>query len=164
MQFPQKYRRIAIPAVIVLLLAAGYWYIATKTPPSDSGGAAGNVSSPESAPLVNAPNAATTTGATAGDAVVNNETLSLLTDLREVSLGSSVFSSAAFQSLVDFEVVIPELEKGRVDPFAPIGANTELDALNDTTGNDTAGETNGQNEDTGTTTDSASSDAPSIGI
>jgi hypothetical protein len=53
-----------------------------------------------------------------GQAVLN-----LLNRLNKVELKDDVFSSAAFTSLVSFEVAIPDQVLERPNPFAPIGSD-----------------------------------------
>lgn len=61
--------------------------------------------------------------------------LSLLLQLKSITLGDGVFSDAAFQSLQDFTVKLTPEPIGRRNPFAPIGAvevannGTTTDAL-----------------------------------
>ena len=66
-----------------------------------------------------------------------NDLLSLLLQLKSITLSSEVFSDAAFQSLQDFTVKLTPEPIGRRNPFAPIGAveatNKPVDATGATT-------------------------------
>ncbi|MBP9771507.1 MAG: hypothetical protein KBD16_01085 [Candidatus Pacebacteria bacterium] len=48
--------------------------------------------------------------------------LSLLLELKSITLSDGVFSDAAFQTLQDFTVQLAPEPIGRRNPFAPIGA------------------------------------------
>ncbi len=52
------------------------------------------------------------------------EILSLLLELRSISLSSDIFQSAVFRSLRDFGVTLAPQPVGRDNPFAPIDENT----------------------------------------
>lgn len=52
--------------------------------------------------------------------LVGANVLSLLNQIQSIRIDTSVFSSPAYQSLVDYTVPIPTLNVGRPDPFAPI--------------------------------------------
>lgn len=51
---------------------------------------------------------------------VSRELLLTLSDLKSITLDSSIFQDAAFMSLVDFRVDIPLMPVGRENPFAPL--------------------------------------------
>lgn len=51
---------------------------------------------------------------------VSRELLLTLGDLRSITLDNSLFTDAAFTSLVDFRVDIPLQPVGRTNPFAPL--------------------------------------------
>lgn len=53
---------------------------------------------------------------------VSRELLLTLGDLRSITLDNSLFTDAAFTSLVDFRVDIPLQPVGRTNPFAPLSA------------------------------------------
>lgn len=48
--------------------------------------------------------------------------LSLLLELKSITLGDAIFADAAFQTLQDFTVKLAPEPIGRRNPFAPIGA------------------------------------------
>jgi len=50
------------------------------------------------------------------------EIISLLLELRAIKLDSELFESNVFKSLKDFGVVLEPEPVGRVNPFAPLGA------------------------------------------
>ncbi|MBI2618257.1 hypothetical protein HYW58_02280 [Candidatus Kaiserbacteria bacterium] len=56
----------------------------------------------------------------------NNELLLLLVSLESISLDDSLFNDPAFKSLIDFgQALIPE-PVGRLNPFAPVGSESDL--------------------------------------
>ncbi|MEK7579417.1 MAG: hypothetical protein AAB460_02730 [Patescibacteria group bacterium] len=57
-------------------------------------------------------------------AEAGGDLLSLLLELRSLTLGGKVLSDPAFATLEDFTVSIPPEPIGRRNPFAPIGAVT----------------------------------------
>ncbi len=62
---------------------------------------------------------------------VSRELLLTLSDLRSITLDNSIFSDAAFTSLVDFRVDIPLQPVGRQNPFerlSPQGTRTPAPA------------------------------------
>ena len=88
--------------IVIGLIFLGYSYYATPKPASNellvSSGAVGTT-----------------------DSSVGRKIITLLSEMQNISIDQSIFSSATFQSLLDFGVEIqPELI-GRHDPFAPIG-------------------------------------------
>ena len=54
-------------------------------------------------------------------AVIDDEFIRLLERLQGVTLDATVFASPAWQSLVNFRVPLVPEEKGRPNPFAPVG-------------------------------------------
>ena len=101
MDFLKKYKTTIIGVIIILVIFFAYQFFF-------SGGTGGN-------PLVSV-TPANTTESTAG-----LELLSLLLELRSITLDNDLFDSSSFQNLVDFTVdIIPE-PVGRSNPFAPIG-------------------------------------------
>lgn len=52
--------------------------------------------------------------------VVGQDIISLVEQLKMVSIDKSIFSSDIFNSLIDFNVTINPENKGRINPFAPI--------------------------------------------
>jgi hypothetical protein len=70
---------------------------------------------PEEAPL----SSETPSGLPAGE---EGDLLSLLLELRSITLSGAIFSDAAFQTLQDFTVNLVPEPVGRRNPFAPIGA------------------------------------------
>ena len=51
---------------------------------------------------------------------VSTRILSLLSQIQSLKIDKSVFSSNAYNSLVDYTIRIPEQNVGRPNPFAPI--------------------------------------------
>ncbi|MFH1170135.1 MAG: hypothetical protein V1704_01075 [Candidatus Vogelbacteria bacterium] len=56
-----------------------------------------------------------------GQTVVDDEFIRLLERLQGVTLDATVFASPAWQSLINFRVPLVREEKGRPNPFAPVG-------------------------------------------
>ncbi len=81
--------------VIVVLLGGGYWYI-NNSSPTDVTSSVLSSSAPAS----------------------NDSLLSTLTELRSLTLDSTVFSSPSFKSLTDNTVTLPTVAAGRPNPFA----------------------------------------------
>jgi len=61
-----------------------------------------------------------TTGASA---TIDNELIALLLQLKSLKLDDSIFSDTTFKSLEDFSQELVSEPVGRVNPFAPFGAN-----------------------------------------
>lgn len=59
----------------------------------------------------------------AENAVVENELIALLLELKALKLDDSIFSSSAFQSLQDFSQALVSEPVGRSNPFAPLGSD-----------------------------------------
>ena len=51
--------------------------------------------------------------------IISGRILSLLNQIQELKIDNKLFSSAAYQSLQDYSVIIPEQNVGRPNPFAP---------------------------------------------
>ncbi len=51
----------------------------------------------------------------------SEKALSLLNELQSIDIDTEFFSSAGFKSLKDFGRKMPPQEKGRSNPFAPLG-------------------------------------------
>jgi hypothetical protein len=56
---------------------------------------------------------------------VSQDLLVTLANLHTIRLDGSIFSNPAFVSLTDFGVIIPSQDRGRRNPFAPVGANVQ---------------------------------------
>ena len=59
----------------------------------------------------------------------SQDILSLVDRLSKISIDQSVFSSPTFTSLVDFSVGIINEDKGRPNPFAPIGVENSSNTV-----------------------------------
>ena len=57
----------------------------------------------------------------ASQTAVEQELISLLLELRSITLNTSIFSDSKFQSLEDFSQDIVAEPVGRSNPFAPLG-------------------------------------------
>jgi len=62
-------------------------------------------------------------------ATTGRDILVLLEDLKKIALNSTIFTDPAFLSLKDFRVTLPEQEKKRANPFAPIGKDVDLGTM-----------------------------------
>lgn len=86
-------------------------------------------SPPEKAPLVtSAASPETQVSSEEGNtSQVAQDFLTLLLNIKNIKLDDSIFSDAAFMSLHDGSItLVPEGNEGRVNPFAPIGADAAL--------------------------------------
>ncbi|MEK7641888.1 MAG: hypothetical protein AAB365_02745 [Patescibacteria group bacterium] len=88
-------------AVIFGALAIGYFYFAGGSESPASGSLLQSQANPEA-------NA------------VSSRILSLLRQVGELEIDTSIFNEPAFQTLVDYSVAIPSVDVGRPNPFAPI--------------------------------------------
>lgn len=96
-----KYKNILIAIALSCILYLGYVYLAPSS---------------EDAALV--PSAG---GGGTGALAVDRELLTLLSDIKQIKLDASLFTSPMFQSLEDYSQTIPSEAVGRSNPFAPIG-------------------------------------------
>lgn len=55
-----------------------------------------------------------------GNKQVGSKVLSLLNQIESLKIDTSIFTSAAYQTLVDYSVTIPPQNVGRPNPFAPL--------------------------------------------
>ncbi|MFA5933818.1 MAG: hypothetical protein WC795_01155 [Candidatus Paceibacterota bacterium] len=77
------------------------------------------------------PGVETTTDGTASS--VGGEFISTLLNINNLKLDNSLFSSSTFMSLQDFTInLIPEVNPGRSNPFAPIGSDISTPAQSST--------------------------------
>ena|SRR3989344_2141647 len=58
--------------------------------------------------------------------VVDDEFIRLLERLQGVTLDATIFASPAWQSLINFRVPLVHEEKGRPNPFSPVGFDSSL--------------------------------------
>jgi len=63
------------------------------------------------------------TPAVAGSAPVGQDILALVQKLKVVSIDPTIFSSAVFSSLKDFQVPLASEVQGRADPLSPLGVD-----------------------------------------
>ena len=57
---------------------------------------------------------------TAETDAVGSRVLALLNQIQSLKIDNTLFTGAAYQTLVDFSVTIPEQNVGRPNPFAPL--------------------------------------------
>src|ERR1039458_6209532 len=93
-----------IIGVILVVVLAGVWYFYSK-----------GSSSPSTSQLVS-----TTPNGTAGASVGAN-VLTILNNVSSINIDTNFFSAPAFQSLVDYSIMVPPQAVGRNNPFAPVG-------------------------------------------
>jgi len=93
---------IGISIVVVL---GGIWYFYT------SGGSGSSTSQ-----LVSS-----SPGGDDATAVVGANVLGILNSISSINIDTSIFSSEAYQSLVDYSIAVPAQPVGRPNPFAPTG-------------------------------------------
>ncbi len=56
----------------------------------------------------------------------SNRVVKLLNQISSLEINDSIFKTAAYKSLIDYTVAIPEQNIGRVNPFAPIGGGSQF--------------------------------------
>jgi hypothetical protein len=103
MQNNNPSKGIYIILIVIVAVTLGLFFYFQGTP-VDADSSLSSAESPES---VEAQEAA-------------NRVLVLLNEIRSLKIDDSIFKSLVFQSLVDYEIGIPEQPVGRVNPFAPI--------------------------------------------
>jgi len=104
MQNILKYKKIIIAAVVVLI---AFFIYSAYFKPGQNGA------------LVAIENQ------TGRQFAAGKEVLTLLIDLKSIELDGAIFEDASFKSLEDFSLPIDPEPKGRINPFAPIGADPE---------------------------------------
>ncbi|MBI2474147.1 MAG: hypothetical protein HYV68_00430 [Candidatus Taylorbacteria bacterium] len=88
---------------IIALMFVG-WIFFSKTSPEEPGGLTESVTDPI-------------------ETIIGRELLESLEKMKKVTLDTSFLNDPVYLSLIDLSVEVPELPKGRRDPFAPFGAN-----------------------------------------
>jgi len=96
-------KKTLIIGIIIIVVLAGVWYFYTK----------GSSGSPTSQLVSSTPNAAT--------AIVGTNVLAVLNSVSSIHIDVGLFSTPAYQSLVDYSITVPAQEVGRQNPFAPVG-------------------------------------------
>lgn len=90
-------KKLIIGVVVIIMVAFGAWYFLFRsTPIPQEYDEAGNPIQAE---------------------VVGKDLIDLLTELQSVQLDSSVLQTAAFTSLSDYSIGLPDLPVGRNNPF-----------------------------------------------
>jgi len=92
-----------IIGIIIVVVLGGGWYFYSK----------GSSSSSTSQLISSTPS-----GTEAG---VGADVLSILNSVSSIRIDTSLFSSPAYQSLVDYSITVPSQAVGRPNPFAPVG-------------------------------------------
>lgn len=88
--------------VVIILGIIGYFVFKGFKPPEDQSFVIQNQSSSQETEIKSA------------------QILSLLRKIKELDIDTNFFLSSAYLSLYDFTVEVPELDVGRINPFAPI--------------------------------------------
>jgi hypothetical protein len=126
-------KTIIILAVLTGIAMAGYMFFFKKdTPPGVQGG------------LATVAGTAVNTGV--DTAVLNQNAqnasrdfLALLLNIRSIKLDDTLFTSPAFSALADLSRPInPDTDPGRANPFAPLGADSDVISTQVTTSNPSA--------------------------
>jgi hypothetical protein len=108
---PKSRKNLVIGIVVVAILAGGaWWYFYQNGAPSVSTSSLIPSSSPGN------PEAG----------AVGSQVLTVLNSVSSISIDASFFTSAAYQSLVDYSVSVPPQPVGRSNPFAPVGASAPV--------------------------------------
>ena len=105
MKLKSLFKKIIIPALILIVLVGGYFVFVRSDVSITS------VALPPNPEITQA----------------EREILSLLSDLRNIDLSDSLFNSEAFESLVDYGVELSPEPIGRDNPFAPLGEVTVIE-------------------------------------
>ena len=58
--------------------------------------------------------------------IAGSKVLGLLNQIRGLEIDKSIFDSPAYQTLRDYTVEIPEVNVGRINPFAPISGSSHI--------------------------------------
>ncbi len=114
-------RNIIILAIMAGLGYGGYrLFFADKAPAAPASGL--QTTAGLGAGTSATPNLATTS--TTSDSAIGSDFLDTLLSVKSISLDESIFTNKAFTILQDFNRPIPpDTDPGRVNPFAPIGAD-----------------------------------------
>ena len=96
-------KKTLIIGIIIVVVLAGGWYFYSK----------GGSSSSTSQLVSSTPDTVT--------AVVGTNVLTILNNVSSIHIDTSLFSTPAYQSLVDYSITVPSQEVGRNNPFAPVG-------------------------------------------
>jgi RsiW-degrading membrane proteinase PrsW (M82 family) len=94
-----------IVGIVLVVILAGVWYFYSR-----------GSSAPSTSQVVSS----TPDANSATDAVGTN-VLSILNSVSSIHIDSGFFSTPAYQSLVDYSIVVPPQAVGRNNPFAPVG-------------------------------------------
>jgi hypothetical protein len=96
--------------IALLALAGGIYFFFLRPAPAV----------PSLATSAGAPVSASPSGSQVGQ-----EFLTLLLNLKTITLNDAIFSKPAFKDLQDYTItLVPEGNEGRVNPFAPIGVES----------------------------------------
>ena len=98
-------RNTIIIGIILVVVLAGGWYFYSQ------GGSA-----PSTSQVVSS-----TSNVDAATAAVGENVLSILNNVSSIHIDSNFFTTPAYQSLVDYSIVVPPQAVGRNNPFAPVG-------------------------------------------
>ncbi len=106
-----KIKNLIIYFAVAVFLILGY-FLLVKKPPEEKG-------------LVsNLPGAENPASGAAVDTSITKDFLSVLLNVKDIKMDDSVFSARAFMNLKDSSILlIPTGDEGRLNPFAPIGAD-----------------------------------------
>ena len=129
-----KLKTILIIVGVIVLIGAVIYFVSSKSSPTESRG------------LVTNGTAATavTPSATPGS-TIGREFVSMLLNLREITLDNSLFNDPAFISLNDYTITLVQPGgEGRANPFAPF-TTTVVPSLNIQNGPSAFEDTGGDN-------------------
>ncbi|MCC7469993.1 MAG: hypothetical protein IT284_02560 [Bacteroidetes bacterium] len=112
--------------IIAVLGIAYYFLVASKSTISNTGSTnSGLQSSTTGAPVSNIIQEQSISSVDANR--ISQEFVNQLLNLKAIKLDDSLFSSLSFQSLEDFTIVLVQPgNEGRVNPFAPFGADNAV--------------------------------------
>lgn len=110
---------IIVIAVILALIIIGATFVTQPGSGNESNGLQSLVTGDSASPLTQA---AVTDADVANTQQINREFVSMLLNLRSITLNDDIFSEPAFQALMDNTIRLNQPgNEGRSNPFAPIG-------------------------------------------
>jgi hypothetical protein len=106
-QPPSNKKTIIIGIVLIVLLAGGWYFYKSGSSPASTSSL---ISSSD------------------GSGSVGTDVLSVLNSVSSIRIDTSLFTSPAYQSLVDYSIQVPPQAIGRPNPFAPTGGGSTAPA------------------------------------
>lgn len=108
MEFITSHKNIFISTAVVVVLFIAYSFIKPD----------GNTATP-----------AVVSEAPIAELSASRDIIALLVDLKAIKIQKDFFGDPIFRSLQDFSTPVPDEPRGRVNPFAPVGAEGQGTAV-----------------------------------